>query len=145
MYKKNQKLLAANTTLIKVVKQSMWKAKSSSTIHQKKQKVLQTDINHVTDWHSNNKIKKFTFLKSCMNAVWGTEFSIQGWKWNHLMYKTQTKICWSYQKIRDKKMKYENRVWVMRNKKWKLSFELSSNQTGLYFSFASLAIFNSDI
>ena len=61
------------------------------------------------------------------------------------MYKTQTIIGWSSEKIRDKKMKYENRVWAMRNKKWRLSFELSSNQTGLYFSFASLALLNSDI
>ena len=42
-------------------------------------------------------------------------------------------------------MRIEFEQWEMRNKKWKLSFELSSNQTGFYFSFASLIIFNSDI
>ena len=38
-----------------------------------------------------------------MNAVCGTKFSVLGCKCNHLMYKTQIKICRSYEKLRDKK------------------------------------------
>ena len=44
--------------------------------------------------------------------------------------KTKHKSIRVMEKVEIKKMRYENRVWVMRNEKWKLSFELCSNQTG---------------